>query len=79
VEQQEKRHELRKDIARLVDTANKLGLQPEDLDETVHDAAGSLAASIDNAGLDEHVAWLVDQLGIGDVETCIKTIAERKA
>ena len=79
VEEQEKRHGLQKDIARLVDTANKLGLQPEDLDEAVHDAAGSLAASIDNAGLDEQVSWLVDQLGIGDVETCIKTIADRKA
>jgi len=79
VEQQEKRHGLQKDIARLVDTASKLGLQPEDLDEMVHDAAGNLAASIDNAGLDEQVAWLVDQLGIGDVETCIRDIAERKA
>ena len=71
VEQQEKRHGLQKDIARLVDRAGKLGLQAEDLDEMVRDAAGSLAASIDNAGLDEQVAWLVDQLGIGDVETCI--------
>ena len=79
VEEQEKRHELQKDIARLVGKAEDLGVQPEDLDDVVHDTADSLAASIDNSGLDDQIAWLVDQLGIGDVETYNTNIAERKA
>lgn len=79
VEEQEKRHELQKDIARLVRKAEDLNVHAEDLDDVVHDTADSLAASIDNSGLDDQIAWLVDQLGIGDVETYITTIAERKA
>ena len=79
VEEQEKRHELQKDIARLVRKAEDLNVQPEDLDDVVHDTADSLAASIDNSGIDGQIAWLVDQLGIGDVESYITNIAERKA
>jgi hypothetical protein len=75
VEKQEKQHELQKDIARLVRKAEDLGVQSEDLDDVVHDTADSLAASIDNSGLDDQIAWLVDQLGIGDVETYITNIA----
>jgi hypothetical protein len=78
VEEQEKRHELQKDIARLVRKAEDLGVQPEDLDDVVHDTADSLAASIDNSGLDDQIAWLVDQLGIGDAETYITNLAERE-
>lgn len=79
VDEQTKRHELQKDIARLVRKAEDSGVQSEDLDDVVHDTADSRAASIDNAGLDEQIAWLVEQLGIGDVETYIMNIAERES
>jgi len=78
VEEQEKRHELQKDIARLVHKAEDLGIKSEDLDDVVHDTADSLAASIDNSGLDDQITWLVEQLGIGDVETYITNLVEGK-
>jgi len=76
---EQKGHELQEDIARLVRKAEDLGVRPEDLDGVVHDTADSLAASIDNSGPHGQIAWLVEQLGIGDVETYITNIAERKA
>ena len=78
-EDEEKEFDRRKGTAQLIEKANKLELQPEDLDEAVHDAADSLAASIDNGGVDEQVSWLVERLGLDDTETCIAEIAERKA
>ena len=79
VEEKQKQHDLQKDIARLVRKAEDLRVKSEDLDDIVHDTASSLAASIDNAGPDGQIAWLVDQLGIGDTETYITNIAEREA
>ncbi len=79
VEEQQKEFNRQESIAQLVDKANKLGLHPEDLDEAVHDAADSLAATINNEGVDKQVAWLIDQLGLSDTEACIAEIAEQKS
>ena len=47
----------------LVALATNLGLEPEDLDELVHDAAGQEASRVNNGGLDTQIEYLIDQLG----------------
>ena len=53
---------------RLVAKAEAAGLQPEDLDEAVHDLASGIAAGINNGGLEEQVGYLVERLGVEDTE-----------
>ena len=53
---------------RLVAKAEAAGLQPEDLDEAVHDLASAIAARINNGGLEEQVGYLVERLGVEDTE-----------
>jgi len=48
---------------RLVVWAESNSLGPEDLDDLVHDCAGTTASEINNRGLAVQIEYLVDQLG----------------
>ncbi|MCP1540111.1 hypothetical protein [Methylorubrum extorquens] len=48
----------------LVALAHRHNLKPEDLDDSVHDAASSYASTINNAGLEGQIAFLVEQWGV---------------
>ena len=50
-------------VKRLVNKAESAGLQPEDLDETVHDLVSGVASDINNGGLEDQVKYLVEGLG----------------
>jgi hypothetical protein len=53
---------------RLIRKAEELGIEPELLDEAVHDAADSAAASINNAGVDDQITYLIEQCGPEETE-----------
>ena len=67
IEDQKRAVKLRQDVAKLIQRAEQLGIQAEDLDEPVHDAASDRASTINNAGVDEQIEWLVGQLGLDTV------------
>ena len=56
------------DVERLTNKADAAGLQPEDLDESVHDLAASVAADVNNSGLTDQLRYLVDGLGAQHTE-----------
>ena len=64
------------EVRRLVQEAERLGIQPEGLDDAVHDAASVPASSVNNGGLDEQIAYLVKQFGFAAAEETIKGLAE---
>lgn len=51
------------DVGQLVADAVSKGLEPEDLDELVHDSASQMASAINNGGLDDQIVFLVEQFG----------------
>ena len=71
---EEERHALsenrgrRQETERLIQQAEENGVQPERLDELVHEIASSHAASINNGGLSEQIEYLVKELGAAEVE-----------
>ena len=60
--------ENRQETERLTRQAEENGVQPERLDELVHEIASSHAASINNGGLSEQIEYLVKELGAAEVE-----------
>ena len=74
IEDQKRALKLLQDVAKLVQRAEQLGIQAEDLVELVHDAASIRASAINNGGVDEQIEWLVGQLGLGAVESHIMTL-----
>lgn len=56
----------------LVALAKELDRTPDHLDDTVHDTASSYASSINNAGVERQIAFLLDQCGEDDVEAMIR-------
>ena len=65
-------------VGRLTDKAEAAGLQPEDLDELVHELASSIASDINNSGLDGQVAYLVKEMGAQQVEKQIDGLIEER-
>ena len=63
------------DAVQLVEEAQKLGIQPEDLDEAVHDAASQSAAATTNGGIEEQIAFLVEQFGAEETRRLLKETA----
>ena len=59
--------------------AEAAGLGAEDLDETVHDLANSIAADINNAGLDDQLRYLLDEWGGEAVTREIDRLAEERS
>jgi hypothetical protein len=69
VEEQRKALERRRQHdLRLVRKAEELGIGPERLDAAVHEAAASVAASINNAGVGDQITYLVEQFGAEETE-----------
>jgi hypothetical protein len=54
---------LAKQLAQLVEKAKTAEMQPEDLDEEGHDVAASIAANVNNSGLDRQLAFLLGEMG----------------
>ena len=48
----------------LLAEAKAAGLEAEDLEETVHELASSIAADVNNSGLEGQLTYLIEQLGI---------------
>jgi hypothetical protein len=63
-------------IERLVDKADAARLEPEDLDEIVHEFAASIAADVNNGGLDEQIRYLVDGMGVQQTERQLDDLIE---
>ncbi len=61
---------------KLIEEAEARGLQPEQLDELVHEAAAANAARINNGGLDEQIEYLVEELGLEEVERLLASLPE---
>ena len=65
-------------VERLVDKVDKAGLQPEDLDEMVHELASSIASDTNNGGVDEQVKYLVKEMGAQGTERQIDELIEER-
>lgn len=63
-------------VERLVDKAEAGGLRPEDLDEVVHELAASIAADINNAGIEDQIVYLVNGLGPQHTEQQLDDLIE---
>lgn len=68
----------RPDVRQLADWAKSQGLQPDDLDDAVHDNASALASGVNNSGLAEQIEFLVDQQGVPETQTLLTKIAAGK-
>ena len=66
-------------VERLANKADAAGLAAEDLDEVVHELAASVAADVNNGGLEEQIAYLVDGLGAQHTERQIDELIEEHA
>ena len=51
-------------------------MEVEDLDEAVHDMAASIAASVNNDGLEGQLGYLLDQMGYEGTSTRLDELAE---
>jgi peptide subunit release factor 1 (eRF1) len=63
-------------VERLVDKAEAAGLDPEDLDELVHDLTASVAADVNNGGLEDQIRYLVDRVGAQRTEQQLDEVIE---
>ena len=66
------------EIERLVDKADTAGMQPEDIDELVHEFAASVAADANNGGLSDQIKYLVEGIGAKQTERQIDELIERQ-
>ena len=66
-------------VNRLTTKAESAGLEPEDLDEIVHELASSFAADVNNGGLEEQLAYLVEGLGAQHTERQLNGLIEERA
>jgi hypothetical protein len=65
-------------VERLVDKADTAGLQPEDIDELVHEFAASVAADMNNGGLSDQIKYLVEGIGTKQTERQIDELIEQR-
>jgi hypothetical protein len=65
-------------VERLTDKAETAGLEAEDFDEMVHEFAASIAADINNGGLEEQIRYLVAGLGAQRTERQIDELIESR-
>ena len=60
---------------RLIGKAAELGIEPEQLDEAVHEAASAAAASINNAGVDDQIVYLIEHCGAKETEKILNKLS----
>ena len=65
-------------VERLANKVDKAGLQPEDLDEMVHELASSIASDTNNGGVEEQVKYLVKEMGAQHTERQIDELIEER-
>jgi hypothetical protein len=65
-------------VEKLVNKADTAGLVAEDLDELVHEFAASVASDVNNGGLEDQIAYLVDGLGAQHTERQIDELIENQ-
>jgi hypothetical protein len=78
-EGQTERQDRKADVERLVAKAEAANLVPEDLDESVHELAASIAADTNNGGLDDQIGYLVAEMGVQGTEKQLDRLIEEKA
>jgi hypothetical protein len=65
-------------VERLAEKADSAGLQPEDLDEMVHELASSIASDVNNEGVDGQVKYLVKEMGAQHAEKQLDELIEER-
>ena len=60
-----------------MDRAEASNLKAEDLDELVHEFAASVAANVNNGGMEDQLRYLVDGLGAQHTERQIEALNEK--
>ena len=63
------------DTQQLTELAISLGISDDDLDDLVHDAKSNEASAINNQGVAEQIDYLVEAIGIADLEKRIRELA----
>lgn len=66
-------------VEQLVAKAEAAGLEPEYLDDAVHELAASIAADTNNGGLDDQIGYLVAEMGVEGTEKQLDRLIEEKA
>lgn len=65
-------------VTALIAIANNVGIEPEDLDEVIYEQKSIEAASINNGGLEEQLAYLEDRLGPQEALKVLQAIQNEK-
>ncbi len=65
-------------IDALLAKAETAGLKAEDLDESVHELAASIAADVNNEGMDGQIRYLVEQMGVQAATKELDRLAEKQ-
>ena len=63
----------------LLAKAEAAGLKAEDLDEIVHELTSSIAADVNNAGMDGQLGYLVDQMDVQSAAKQLERPAEERS
>ena len=66
-------------INALLAKAEAASLNTADLDEIVHEMAASIAANVNNSGMDGQIRYLIDQMGIQGATKQLDRLAEERA
>jgi hypothetical protein len=74
-ERERRFRDVRPAVRRLLARAEQRGLDPADLDELVHDALAQRAAAVNNGGLEDQIALLVEDLGAEELERRLAELA----
>ena len=62
-------------LAELIAVAERAGITPADLDDEVHQLASTHAAAVNNAGMGDQIAFLVEALGAARTRTLLEAHA----
>jgi len=63
----------------LLEVAELLGTDPEDLDDLVHDLVRRYGSSINNGGLHDQFAYLISEIGAADIREMLRAQAADRA
>ena len=62
---------------RLIGKAAEMGIEPEQLDEAVHEAASAATTSINNAGVGDQIVYLIEHCGAEETEKILNELSGR--
>jgi hypothetical protein len=65
-------------VERLANRADTAGLVAEDFDDLVHELAASVAADVNNSGLENQLRYLVDGIGSQHTERQLDELIEKR-